>query len=53
MLGVHKSNFLRDHSKLVDFPQPIADLACGRIWLREDVEAYVEDWRRRRKDKAR
>ena len=29
------------------FPEPIASLAGGRIWLREDVEAYAEDWRAR------
>ena len=29
------------------FPDPIASLAGGRIWLREDVESYAEDWRAR------
>jgi hypothetical protein len=29
------------------FPEPITSLAGGRIWLREDVEAYAEDWRAR------
>lgn len=29
------------------FPDPIAALAGGRIWLREDVEAYAADWRAR------
>jgi hypothetical protein len=29
------------------FPEPIASLASGRIWLREDVEAYAEEWRAR------
>jgi hypothetical protein len=27
------------------FPEPIATLASGRIWLREDVEAFATDWR--------
>ncbi len=27
------------------FPEPLAALASGRIWLREDVEAYAQDWR--------
>ncbi len=27
------------------FPEPITSLASGRIWLREDVEAYAADWR--------
>jgi len=29
------------------FPEPVAALAGGRIWLREDVEAYAADWRTR------
>jgi predicted DNA-binding transcriptional regulator AlpA len=29
------------------FPEPIAALAGGRIWLREDVDAYAADWRAR------
>ena len=26
------------------FPEPITSLASGRIWLREDVEAFAADW---------
>jgi hypothetical protein len=29
------------------FPEPIASLAGGRIWLREDIEEYARDWRAR------
>ena len=29
------------------FPEPITWLAAGRVWLREDVEAYAQDWRAR------
>jgi hypothetical protein len=29
------------------FPEPIASLAGGRVWLREDVEAYAADWHAR------
>jgi hypothetical protein len=29
------------------FPEPIASLAGGRIWLREDVDAYAAEWRAR------
>lgn len=29
------------------FPEPISWLASGRVWLREDVEAYATDWRAR------
>jgi len=34
------------------FPEPIAALAGGRIWLREEIEAYAEDWRARHPDTA-
>jgi predicted DNA-binding transcriptional regulator AlpA len=30
------------------FPEPLTSLASGRIWLREDVEAYATQWRARR-----
>ena len=30
------------------FPQPIAELASGRVWRREDVEAFGRDRRRRK-----
>jgi hypothetical protein len=30
------------------FPEPITSLASGRIWLRDDVQAYAEEWRARR-----
>jgi hypothetical protein len=29
------------------FPEPITSLASGRIWLREDVEAFAVEWRAR------
>ena len=29
------------------FPEPIASLAGGRVWLREDVDAYASEWRER------
>lgn len=35
------------------FPPPIAALASGRVWRREDVEAYAAEWRRRRVAKAK
>ncbi len=31
------------------FPEPITALASGRIWLREDVQAFAEEWRARRR----
>lgn len=30
------------------FPAPVAALASGRVWKRDDVEAYAAAWRRRR-----
>jgi len=35
------------------FPEPILTLASGRIWLREDVQTYAEEWRARRAAKTR
>lgn len=35
------------------FPEPITALASGRIWLREDVQAYADEWRARHAAKAR
>jgi hypothetical protein len=29
------------------FPEPLTALASGRIWLREDIEAFARDWRER------
>jgi hypothetical protein len=29
------------------FPAPFATLASGRVWRRDDVEAYATAWRRR------
>jgi hypothetical protein len=30
------------------FPPPLASLACGRVWRRDDVEAFARDRARRR-----
>ena len=29
------------------FPEPLAALASGRVWLRSDIEHYSRSWRRR------
>jgi hypothetical protein len=34
------------------FPEPITALASGRIWLREDVQAYADEWQARRDARA-
>jgi predicted DNA-binding transcriptional regulator AlpA len=31
-----------------DFPKPIAVLAAGRIWRKEDIVAWADRWERRR-----
>lgn len=35
------------------FPGPIASLASGRVWRREDVEAFARAYRRRRARRRR
>jgi hypothetical protein len=34
------------------FPAPIQTLASGRIWLREDVERFAQEWHARRTVRA-
>ena len=31
------------------FPEPLTSLASGRVWLREDVEAFATEWAARRR----
>jgi hypothetical protein len=33
------------------FPQPIQALASGRVWLRDDVEAFARSWHARQRDR--
>lgn len=33
------------------FPQPIAELACGPIWLTSDIEAYAAERERKAAEK--
>ncbi len=42
ILGVEKSNFVRDYANKPEFPAPIAELASGRFWLRSDIERYLQ-----------
>ena len=32
-----------------DFPPPVADLAQGKVWLADEVEAWIATWRPRRR----
>jgi len=43
LVGVQKSNFVRDYANKPNFPRPIIELATGRIWLRSQVEAYAAE----------
>jgi uncharacterized protein YuzE len=43
MLGVEKSNFIRDYANKAEFPAPVAELASGRFWLRSDIHRYMRD----------
>ena len=40
LFGVRPSNFVRDWASREGFPEPVATLARGRLWAREDVDAY-------------
>ena len=41
LVGVRPSNFVRDWAARPDFPAPLADLASGRVWREEEVEAFA------------
>lgn len=40
LIGVRPSNFIRDWANREGFPEPVANLARGRLWAREDVLDY-------------
>ncbi len=40
LVGVRPSNFVRDWASRADFPEPVANLARGRLWSREAVADY-------------
>ena len=44
LIGVQRSNFVRDYADKADFPRPVVELATGRVWLK----SHVEEYRRRR-----
>jgi len=35
------------------FPKPVAALASGRVWRREDIEAYSRSWHARHEGRSR
>ena len=34
------------------FPEPVAALASGRVWRREDVERFARDWQQRQRERG-
>ena len=40
LVGVQRSNFVRDYADKPDFPRPVVELATGRVWLKSQVEEY-------------
>ena len=42
-------------TRRVDFPCPCAELAQGRVWLGEDIESWIKEYKRaaRRWDQGR
>lgn len=40
-LGVSKQRVMQLIAQHPDFPEPVAELHCGRIWAREDVESWA------------
>jgi ATP-dependent helicase HepA len=48
MFGVEKSNFVRDYANKPQFPRPVAELGSGRLWLRYEVERYMQEFAPRR-----
>ena len=46
LVGATKGNFIRDYANKPAFPNPVVELASGRIWLRSQIEAYTATLRR-------
>ena len=40
LVGVQRSNFVRDYADKPDFPRPVIELATGRVWFKSQVEEY-------------
>ncbi|HEY7268227.1 MAG TPA: DUF2283 domain-containing protein, partial [Dehalococcoidia bacterium] len=41
ILGVKKPNFVRDFASSPSFPAPVAELATGRVWMKDAVEKFA------------
>jgi uncharacterized protein YuzE len=42
LCGVRKPNFVRDYASRAEFPEPVVELASGRIWRRSQVQAFLD-----------
>lgn len=47
ILGVTRQRVNQLMHERDDFPEPLAALAIGRIWRREDIERWAQDLHRR------
>jgi len=47
IIGVKKPNFIRDFVSKNWFPKPIAELASGRIWNREEIVMFLKKSKQR------
>lgn len=47
LIGVKKSNFIRDFVSKSWFPRPIAELASGRIWNKEEIDFVLRSRKER------
>lgn len=43
LAGKDRANFLRDLASRPDFPEPVARLASGQLWLSTDVARYLRE----------
>lgn len=41
LAGKDRANFLRDLASRADFPEPVARVASGPLWLSRDVASYI------------
>jgi uncharacterized protein YuzE len=41
LTGKDRGNFIRDLARKPDFPEPVAHLASGQVWLSQDIEKYI------------
>jgi predicted DNA-binding transcriptional regulator AlpA len=45
LLGIAKSS-VADRRRVPIFPKPVAELSCGAIWTRAQIDEYLRQWSR-------